>query len=532
MWIIPKTHPLYSAYAADMVVSKEDLSLPGLNIESSLMWRSKPSQLKTWCQRWKRVSWLPHLYSRILKPCQRKSFETELTSFWGATRVSLFRKPGNVPGSRTPDTSGLSSGITSEQLDLFDVSLKMSKDTSHSDSERSLEIWKNSVTKVRGAYLARKRSMHLTKENGFLSWPTPRVVDTEGGTAKNVELKDGSFSRVNADGVRFGVKLKDAVDQQMKYPTPNVSDSKGANMVPESDGVPHDIKKRYLRGMVFDNKKQWPTVRVSSANGSSEKEIAEGNPKYRLETTVDIIERENWATPNTMDHLPPRSAEAMAKHLNHPKRKGQKRPENLREQVSIERESWATPNTMDHLPQRSEEALIKQATTSRKGRKRPANLREQVDPEAVEIYEKQNLYPTPTTDSATNRKDKYKQGGTSLSTAVNLKTPTASDYKNMDTANQVMLYSQVKDKKGYALSPDWVEKMMGVPPGWTALDGTSNEWDGIESWADGSWDSGPRVVQHCEDRIDRIRLLGNGVVPATAAKAWIILEQQLDEDSN
>jgi len=269
------------------------------------------------------------------------------------------------------------------------------------------------------------------------------VVDTEGGTAKNVELKDGSFSRVNADGVRFGVKLKDAADQQMKYPTPNVSDSKGANMVPESDGVPHDIKKRYLRGMVF-----------------------------------------------------------------------------------------ATPNTMDHLPQRSEEALIKQATTSRKGRKRPANLREQVDPEAVEIYEKQNLYPAPTTDSATNRKDKYKQGGTSLSTAVNLKTPTTSGYKNMDTANQVMLSSQVKDKKGYALSPDWVEKMMGVPPGWTALDGTSNEWDGIESWADGSWDSGPRVVQHCEDRIDRIRLLGNGVVPATAAKALIILEQQLDEDSN
>ena len=500
MWIIPKTHPLYSVYAADMVASKEDLNLPGLNIESSLMWRSKPSQLKTWCQRWNRVSWLPHLYTRILKPCQRISFETELTSYWGATRVSLSRKQGNVPEQMTKrDTSGRSSEITSEQLDLFDVSLKMSKDTSHSDSERSLEIWKNSVTKARGAYLARKKSMPLIKENGFLSWatpntmdhlaqrseeamkrliksggrknrsrpgnlreqvnpamvqavnearaeansctveeldppaatiqpqtwptpsvmgnynrkgaskhsgdglatavkswPTPRVVDTEGGTAKNVELKDGSFSRVNKDGVRFGVKLKDAVDQQMKYPTPNVSDSKGANMVPESDGVPHDIKKRYLRGMVFDN----------------------------------------------------------------------------------------------------------------------------------------NLYPTPTTDSATNRKDKYKQGGTSLSTAVNLQTPTASDYKNMDTANQVMLSSQVKDKKGYALSPDWVEKMMGVPPGWTALDGTSNQWDGIESWADGSWDSGPRVVEQCENRVDRIRLLGNGVVPATAAKAWIILEQQLNEDSN
>ena len=41
---------------------------------------------------------------------------------------------------------------------------------------------------------------------------------------------------------------------------------------------------------------------------------------------------------------------------------------------------WATPNTMDHLPQRSPEALKRQAEGSRKGRKRPANLREQVKP--------------------------------------------------------------------------------------------------------------------------------------------------------
>jgi len=32
-----------------------------------------------------------------------------------------------------------------------------------------------------------------------------------------------------------------------------------------------------------------------------------------------------------------------------------------------------------------------------------------------------------------------------------------------------------------------------------------------------------RVVDGCADRVDRIRLLGNGVVPATAAKAWRVL---------
>ena len=50
---------------------------------------------------------------------------------------------------------------------------------------------------------------------------------------------------------------------------------------------------------------------------------------------------------------------------------------------------WATPNTMDHLPQRSPEALHRLATTHRKGRTRPSNLREQVDEATLKMW------PTP-----------------------------------------------------------------------------------------------------------------------------------------
>ena len=54
---------------------------------------------------------------------------------------------------------------------------------------------------------AEKKVMIWSKDN----WPTPRVSDTEGGIASNVEMSNGSFSRTNAKGVRWEVKLKDAV---------------------------------------------------------------------------------------------------------------------------------------------------------------------------------------------------------------------------------------------------------------------------------------------------------------------------------
>lgn len=308
MWILPKNYPLSSAFAADMVESKEDLTLPGLSIESSLMWRSKPSPLRTWLTRWKQGSYLPHLFTRILKPSQRTSFETALTSSLAVIPASRFRQQDSEREPMTQDTCGHLYGDTLNQLDLFSASLKTSTGTYRLDSPQSSAIWKKMVTERRGEYFQRLKLAHLTREK--------------------------------------------------------------------------------------------------------------------------------------------------------------------------ESTSWATPNTMDHLPQRSEEALVRQATTQRKGRTRPANLREQVNPKAVAIYQNPTSWAT----------------------------PTASDWKNMDTSNQQMLSKQVKmwptptahlgkegaypaeytrktrsltavamesEQKPHSsgfLNPEWVEWLMGVPTGWTDLD--------------------------------------------------------------
>ncbi len=141
---------------------------------------------------------------------------------------------------------------------------------------------------------------------------------------------------------------------------------------------------------------------------------------------------------------------------------------------------WATPNTMDHLPQRSTEALIKQATTARKGRKRPANLREQVDEETVAMW------PTPTAmTGGTGVAPSHKNGkhGWNTGAAVNdslsedpvrmWPTPTARDHKDSGDNTD---YQKIKEKSklaGYAggsLNPQWVEWLMGYPAGWTELE--------------------------------------------------------------
>jgi len=50
------------------------------------------------------------------------------------------------------------------------------------------------------------------------------------------------------------------------------------------------------------------------------------------------------------------------------------------------RDMWATPNTLDHMPPRSKEAMERQFRTTREGRTKPSNLREQVHPD---------MWPTP-----------------------------------------------------------------------------------------------------------------------------------------
>ena len=97
--------------------------------------------------------------------------------------------------------------------------------------------WKDTVGTLKGRigtpYEEGTIARVLYKDE-ILNFPTPRAADTEGGAVKNVEISEkGSFSRKNKKGVRYGVKLKDAIihlhkeeEKMLNFPTPTATDAK------------------------------------------------------------------------------------------------------------------------------------------------------------------------------------------------------------------------------------------------------------------------------------------------------------------
>jgi len=70
-----------------------------------------------------------------------------------------------------------------------------------------------------------KAEKSLTRVAAMGLLPTPRTADVEGGLVNNVQTDGTSFYRENAQGVRWGVKLRDVVENGL-LPTPKTQDSR------------------------------------------------------------------------------------------------------------------------------------------------------------------------------------------------------------------------------------------------------------------------------------------------------------------
>jgi len=335
MWILPK--PIISAFAPDTEALISDSDEFSQVAEQSLMWRSKPSQSRTWSQRWKRENWIKHLSGRTLKRSQRNNFTDWWTSSLEATRANRSVPPVSDSEPMTQDTSGR---FCAEQFELFDQvesSLKTSKDTYRLDSPRYSAIWTKMVTEQRGEYLARRNAARATRENECSSmenWPTAAARDWKDspgpwmydavnpdGTERNrtdqlaravyhqqwptPTARDHKDSGENVDWEKLAKKHKLAGAVQ-SWPTPTTAEAqkipnvanygqKGLSNHPSIRGLP-DREKLRKSGK---NPEQWPTPKAAAPSstrkpGTGGKELAEEAQKNP----------EQWATP--------RASQAMA----------------------------------------------------------------------------------------------------------------------------------------------------------------------------------------------------------------------------
>ena len=234
--------------------------------EKSLMWRSKPGQLRTWSQRWKRVSYIRHLSTRTLKPSHSKNFVTEYLSYQQDFPVNLSHPLVVELPQRILDTFIPTSQEESRSADQLMLFSKMSKELSQAKqpmgsrySNMSSEIWKKEVIRLRGEYSQRVKLGHHTNGRESSYWPTAYTVNIGDGTPWEISKKQMDERRARTKKAVKEGKVKAgsgrsmnlAMAVQKNWSTPIAGDWKGQV---RGNGKPASM----LCGQV-ENNKNWRT---------------------------------------------------------------------------------------------------------------------------------------------------------------------------------------------------------------------------------------------------------------------------------
>ena len=436
MWIIPKT-------LSHFVPATEGLNLEldeqAWMLESSAMWRSKPSSKQTWLRRLNRNSWLTALSGRILKPSLHESFEEKYTDSLEDIPASPSVQQGSAKARMTQDTYGHISSSMSGQLDLFGVFGKTFPDTPRWGYGESCPIWKKKVTDARGAYSARKKLALHTKGN-------------ESSSLRN-------------------------------FPTPEAHTVEKYSL--QKDGQKKTQRSRNLTAMAINGElSTWSTLQARDWKG------AQGRAYKGEAKDLPAQTEMNWATPNTMDCLPSRSYEAMKRQATTGGRKNRKRPGNLREQIDplmcqayedaskeANQQNWPTPragNPGSRKPGTGGKILAEEAKknwgtpASNDANKTPhceINSKQAGLSKSVGIEEAKKNWPTPLEDDSSNVNPSPKRRDGLVAKVVKHAGPPAPEKSSTSGKNQ----------GSPKLNPNWVEQLMGLSTGWTDLGSWATE---------------------------------------------------------
>ena len=339
MWILPK-QLLTSHFVQDTEASTLDLEAFCQGCEHALMWRSKPSLVRTWLQRCKKVGWMQLLSGQTLKPSTHDHFMEKWTSSLEDSHANHSVTQGNEKVQTILDTCSQISNELSESVNLECSSSKMSKglfppsteELNNRFSTMCLSDWKQWVIEQRQVYLARRNASIRIVESASSSqvyatpttvanqlcpsmmkhpgcrnienWPTPTGIHADRGNhdepLENYEKRVEDYEEGKTKG-KPGKSLGVAARMEgLNWPTPRTSDTVGGQQELDERGQ-----------------------RVSATTGL----------RYGAKLSTFV----NWATPNTMDHLPP----GISGSYKESQTGRRKVSSNLRDQAS---EKWRTPS--------------------------------------------------------------------------------------------------------------------------------------------------------------------------------------------
>jgi hypothetical protein len=249
--------------------------------------------------KWKRDSWMSHLYGTILKPSHTNRFTDWWTSSLRDTLASRSLPQENEQEKKTLATSGLSSQAEFGFFDQECVFSRTSKDTLASASEKSLENWNQWVTKCRGEYSLRVKLAHLINASECLSWPTSNARDWK-------DSINGTHppSRPNLSEQTLGQAVSVAHGKDANWPTPCAMEAEKAGLFDKGQ-MGQSLSAMANRGELglpapanpsTDGSRQgsWtPQVQDSKHSGT--------NPTANGERDL-LVNQVNWATPQAKDH--------------------------------------------------------------------------------------------------------------------------------------------------------------------------------------------------------------------------------------
>jgi hypothetical protein len=444
---------------------------------------------RTWSQKWKRDNWTQHLFGRILRPSHGQSFLGRWTFFLEDFPVSHSAQQESEQETKTKDTSFPTfwTGLESSDLPLF--SLKMLRESSQQNSKEmngkiqpglqfcfmSSDNWNEWVTKRRQEYSQRLNWGRPTSAKECSSWGSPAA-------------NDANKSRVAGEINSNQAGLARSVGREItNWPTPDTNNHR--------DGT---------------------TLRKDN---NLEQGGFHGVSLHHAMTKYGPPAPKNWSTPSTMDTLPPKSPEGIQRVLTHDGRTNRKSTGNLREDVvqfgppdpdnrsthGNLPELWATPRAGKTTDENPETWAARQANG---------------DVTTMPLTAQVKAWATPATRDTQGPRGKGAQ---------------ERKGNPMDTLPNQLETTSMR------LNPRWVETLMGLPVGWTMVSCTrpiANPAHAAMMSSAGNAEGTTQtvhvlgqIVSMTDSRTDELRLLGNGVVPACAEKAFVTLFNQLHENT-